>query len=111
MDHGTDWPETYEYVDMFKKKYPLTVLKPLVTGYNNLYEYCLYYSIVPSFMFMLAPFSKTKVPLPIILLRISSEKLPSSANFPEKSLNIVACREQISVVRQLTCPPPYNMNS
>ena len=28
VDHGTDWPETYEYVEMFKKKYPLTVLKP-----------------------------------------------------------------------------------
>lgn len=51
VDHGTDWPETYEYVDMFKKKYPLTVLKPFVTGYDNLYEYCLHYSIVPSFMF------------------------------------------------------------
>jgi len=23
VDHGTDWPETYDYVEMFKKKYPL----------------------------------------------------------------------------------------
>jgi len=51
VDHGTDWPETYEYVDMFKKKYPLTILQPKVTGYDNLYDYCLHYSIVPSFMF------------------------------------------------------------
>ena len=32
VDHGTDWPETYEYVDMFKEKYPLTVLKPNQRG-------------------------------------------------------------------------------
>lgn len=51
VDHGTDWPETYEYVKMFKEKYPLTTLKPKVTGYDNLYDYCLHYSIVPSFMF------------------------------------------------------------
>ena len=36
VDHGTDWPETYEYVDMFKKKYPLTILKPQRNGYKAL---------------------------------------------------------------------------
>lgn len=51
VDHGTDWPETYEYVKMFKEKHPLTILKPKVTGYDNLYDYCLHYSIIPSFMF------------------------------------------------------------
>jgi len=51
VDHGTDWPETYEYVEMFRKKYPLTILKPNVTGYDNLYEYCWHYSMVPSFKF------------------------------------------------------------
>jgi 3'-phosphoadenosine 5'-phosphosulfate sulfotransferase (PAPS reductase)/FAD synthetase len=25
VDHGGDWPETYEYVEMFSKKYPLTL--------------------------------------------------------------------------------------
>ena len=46
VDHGTDWPETYKYVEMFKKKYPLTVLKPLARvkkninrEFDNLYEY------------------------------------------------------------------------
>ena len=44
VDHGTDWPETYSYVDIFKKMYPLTVLKPRLKEngktYNNLYKYC-----------------------------------------------------------------------
>ena len=57
VDHGTDWPETYEYVEMFqgwlkdRERDPIRILKPLVTGYSNLYDYCLHYSIVPSFMF------------------------------------------------------------
>ena len=50
VDHGADWPETYEYVEMFKKLYPLTVLKPDVQGHDNLYEYCWHYEMVPSFM-------------------------------------------------------------
>ena len=48
VDHGTDWPETYEYVNMFKKKYPLTVLKP---DLGNLYDYCIKYGICPSVQF------------------------------------------------------------
>ncbi len=28
VDHGGDWPETYEYVDMFRQQYPITVLRP-----------------------------------------------------------------------------------
>ena len=35
VDHGTDWPETYEYVEMFKKMYPVTVLRPDVTGHDK----------------------------------------------------------------------------
>jgi len=50
VDHGTDWPETYEYVEMFKEKYPLTVLKPDVQGSDNLYDHCWRYEMVPSFM-------------------------------------------------------------
>ena len=49
VDHGTDWPETYKYVDMFKEKYPLTVLKPNVQGSKSLYEHCWNYYMVPSF--------------------------------------------------------------
>jgi len=48
VDHGTDWPETYEYVEMFKKKYPLTVLKPDAGGYSTLYDYSMHYRIAPS---------------------------------------------------------------
>lgn len=48
VDHGTDWPETYEYVEMFKKKYPLTVLKPDVGGISVLYDYSMHYRLAPS---------------------------------------------------------------
>lgn len=48
MDHGCDWPETRE----FAKTIPdLTVLQPDVEGFSNLYDYCLYYSFVPSLRF------------------------------------------------------------
>ena len=55
VDHGTDWPETYEYVEMFKSKYSLTVLKPDVgtiegNSFDNLYDYCWENRWVPSFM-------------------------------------------------------------
>ena len=43
VDHGTDWPETYEYVEMFRAKYPLTVLKP-----GSLYDYSWGYKMFPS---------------------------------------------------------------
>ena len=56
VDHGTDWPETYEYVDMFKEKYPLTVLKPKRSGYgalnsvifNSLYDFSYAKKMFPS---------------------------------------------------------------
>ena len=57
VNHGTDWPETYEYLEMLqgwleKKGLPkITVLKPMVTGFDNLYDYCWHYKMVPSFMF------------------------------------------------------------
>ncbi len=56
VDHGTDWPETYEYVDMFqewltKNGYkPIIVLKPNVEGYESIYDYFYHYKMVPSFM-------------------------------------------------------------
>lgn len=40
VDHRTDWPETYEYMDMMRAKgYPVTVIRPDVNGYSNLYDY------------------------------------------------------------------------
>lgn len=49
VDHGCDWPETYEYVEMFRKEYPITVIKPDVEGFDNLYDYCWHYEMVPFF--------------------------------------------------------------
>jgi len=58
VDHGTDWPETYEYVEMFKKQYPLTVLVPKQKGsrpkrchdiiFENLYDYAWALEMTPS---------------------------------------------------------------
>ena len=57
VDHGTDWPETYEYLKMFQgwlKDHGhnlITVLKPDVGGYDNLYDYYFHYKMAPSFMY------------------------------------------------------------
>lgn len=49
VDHSTDWPETYEYMDMMRAKgYTVTVIRPNVEGFDNLYEYCSKYSMIPS---------------------------------------------------------------
>jgi len=54
VDHGTDWPETYEYLEMFQgwlkeKGVPLiTVLTPKL---GNLYDYCLNHATTPSMRF------------------------------------------------------------
>ena len=53
VNHGTDWPETYEYLEMLqgwleKKGLPkITVLYPLYGGNSNLYDYCWRLKIVP----------------------------------------------------------------
>lgn len=50
VDHGADWPETYEYLKIFQtwlKKHgykPVTVLKP---KYGDLYDYSLAYKMIP----------------------------------------------------------------
>ena len=48
VDHGCDWPETKEYVKMIGEKYPLTILKCDVNGFNSLYEYSWHYKMIPS---------------------------------------------------------------
>lgn len=55
VDHCTDWPETYEYIEMFQTKFPLTVAKPDVSigdggkkRVNNLYDYCYAKKMFPS---------------------------------------------------------------
>ena len=56
VDHGTDWPETYEYLEMFQGwlikngHKSITVLKPDVEMHKNLYEYYWEFKMVPSFM-------------------------------------------------------------
>jgi len=48
VDHGTDWPETYEYLAMMLQRgYPVTVLKPNIGGCNTLYDYCMKYRFIP----------------------------------------------------------------
>lgn len=57
VDHRTDWPETYEYLEIFQSwlfkngHKPITVLRPKISGYQNLYDYCWHYELIPSFMF------------------------------------------------------------
>ena len=53
VNHGTDWPETYEYFEIFQDYLktnghrPVTVLFPNVQGYDNLYDYALRKRIIP----------------------------------------------------------------
>ena len=54
VDHETDYPETYEYLDMFQGwlaehgHSKITVLKPKEKDMSNLYDYFYSYSMVPS---------------------------------------------------------------
>ena len=56
VHHGTDWPETYDYVAGFqwwlKRRglRPITVLRPDVQGFSVLFDYCWRFRMVPSFM-------------------------------------------------------------
>jgi hypothetical protein len=49
VDHGADYPETYEYVAMLQAKgYPITVIKPRAYGeFEGLYDYCEASKMVP----------------------------------------------------------------
>jgi len=48
-DTGVEFPETYEYLDYLQEQgYKITVLKPNVNGYSNMYDYCKAYKYVPS---------------------------------------------------------------
>lgn len=50
VNHGGDYPETYEYVDYIKNalKIKITELKPNIEGYSNLYEYLFSHDIAPN---------------------------------------------------------------
>jgi hypothetical protein len=55
VHHGTDWPETYDYVAGFQwwlkrnGHRPITILQPNVQGYANLYNYYFDRGLSPSF--------------------------------------------------------------
>ena len=62
VDHGTDWPETYEYVEMFQGwlknngHKPIIILKPDVgtlekKRFSNLYDYHYFKALTPSIQF------------------------------------------------------------
>jgi len=88
VDHGTDWPETYEYVEMFqewlkKRNYrPITILKPKVKTidgvvFDNLYNYYYYKKIFPfrqnrfcTDRFKITPLEKYQEPPCFVLLGI-----------------------------------------
>ena len=54
VHHGTDWPETYDYVAGFqwwlksRGLRPVTILRPSYEGYDNLYDYSLFRRIAPA---------------------------------------------------------------
>lgn len=49
VDHGGDYPETYEYVDYLKEKgFKITVITPDVEGCKTIEEYCIKWSIIPT---------------------------------------------------------------
>ena len=49
VDHETDLPETYEYVNyLLQKGFEITIIKPNYEGYSSLYEYCKFRKFLPS---------------------------------------------------------------
>jgi len=48
VNHHTDWPETYDYLEMMLAKgYPVTVIEPQAEGCKSVYEYCFKYKMLP----------------------------------------------------------------
>ena len=50
VDHGSDWPETLEYMEMFRQVYPVTVINPEYRGFTSLYQYCKDRRVTPNRM-------------------------------------------------------------
>lgn len=58
VDHGGDWPETYEYVEMFREHHPITILKPQRKStplgeddsviFSNIIDFCFARKMFPS---------------------------------------------------------------
>lgn len=48
VDHQTDWPETYEYMDMMiAKGYPVTAIRPEHGGHVTVYDFCRKWNKIP----------------------------------------------------------------
>ena len=48
VNHGGDWPETYEYVDYLRNQgYEITEILPTVAGCHTIIEYCYLHHMVP----------------------------------------------------------------
>jgi len=48
-NHGGDYPDTYEYAEyMIKQGFPITIIKPDVDGFHNLYDFCMAKHLIPS---------------------------------------------------------------
>ena len=84
-DHGGDYPETYEYVNMLiAKGYEITVLKTTSKAkgeYRDIYNYCYTYKMVPSTkfrwctsIFKVKPLIKYQVKPCFVFLGISYEE-------------------------------------
>jgi 3'-phosphoadenosine 5'-phosphosulfate sulfotransferase (PAPS reductase)/FAD synthetase len=61
VDHGCDRPETQEYIEYISGRYPLTVVRPNVQGFHNLYEYFWRYRTLPFVTFYRLCTDKFKV--------------------------------------------------
>ncbi len=80
-DHGTDWPETYEYVVMLQKRgYPITVLQARRKGLT-LYDYYAAHQMVPvrtiracTVEYKLVPLSAYMQPPCVVYMGISADE-------------------------------------
>ena len=126
VDHETDWPETYEYVEMFKKRYPLTVIKPEVKTvegniFSNLYDYYKFKKIFPfrqnracTDRFKVRPLEKYQQPPAFVLLGFASDeshraKLKTKKGFEyrypliENEIGRAECKE---IIKSANLPIP-----
>jgi len=80
-DHGCDLPETRRFVYWLSKHTPITILRPDVQGFDNLYDYCWHTKTIPMVMhractdkFKLRPIRKYCEPPAFELIGISTDE-------------------------------------
>ena len=97
VNHETDYPETYEYVDYLRKEgFEITEVKPNYEGYSSLYEYCKFRKFLPSiylrwctYRFKLQPFWQYIATPCIVHVGISAEEKHRRTQHRKKG---VTCR-------------------